>query len=190
MTRQEEQNDTSLKLVLFLGFAVLIALALLLEFWLAPMIFTEQKDAGRDIAENTMDESAVQDYRWFRQQWHDIEAQRAQVENYKQDKEEFYEIYGKNPDDWPRDARQRHSRINDRITGSENMLETMIADYNARSDDATRAIFQCGLPYSVDEKLYIADQSGVEYTSQEARQMEPPEDPSQCQYASAPSTDQ
>ena len=98
-------------------------------------------------------------------------------------------MYGEDPDDWPRDARTRHSRINDRITGSENMLEQMIADYNARSDDATRAIFQCGLPYSIDQQLFIADQSGVQYTSQDAMDTEPPEDPAECQYMNPPESE-
>ncbi|PYZ03051.1 hypothetical protein C8039_12690 [Halogeometricum sp. wsp3] len=41
--------------------------------------------------------------------------------------------------DWSREAEVRHGRIQERITGNQNMLESMVAEYNARSDDATRS---------------------------------------------------
>lgn len=63
----------------------------------------------------------------------------------------------------------------------------MVSEYNARRSDATRAIFTCGLPYNIDERLYIGDASGVEYTSQEAKNTTPPSDPSECKFAQDPS---
>lgn len=150
---------------------------------MAPLIFEQNRQSGQEIAEDSMDaDVAVQEYRWFRQQWQDIQAARAQLENYQQQEQEFHQTWGNDTDDWSRQAQTRHGRIHDRITGQRNNIETLIADYNARQSDATRAIFNCGLPYNIDEQLYIADASGVEYTSQEAASNTPPEDVEDCDY--------
>ena len=60
-------NESDNTVIGVLLLAIFVGLLLLSHFWLAPTIFSEQRDAGESIAENTMDESAVQDYRWFRQ---------------------------------------------------------------------------------------------------------------------------
>lgn len=164
-----------------------LGISVVLSFWLAPTIFFQNKQTGEQIAQESLDrESAINNYRWFRSQWYDIQAQRDQLETYRSQHEQFHETYGDDATEWPRDVRQRHSRLTDRVSGTENQLASMIAEYNARQSDATRALFQCGLPYSVDEKLFIADATGIEYTSQEAKKQTPPEEPSQCQFAQDP----
>ena len=192
MTRQTDSwwANNWLKVVA-VGIALMFIVPVIFNYWMAPMIFEQNRDAGEDIAEDQMQgEVALEEYRWFRTQWHDIQAQRAQTENYREEDEQFHETYGDDPSEWSRTAETRHGRIHERITGSENQVEQMVAEYNARSDDATRAIFQCGLPYNIDKKLYIADGSGVEYTSEEAADMEAPEDPTECQYAEPPESDE
>lgn len=179
--------STKVKIGAALLAVLLIAVAVLSNYWLAPMIFEQNRQSGEQIANNALDSDvAIQNYRYFRSQWYDIQSQRAQIENYEQQDEQFHETWGDDPQDWTRSAQTRHGRIHDRITGARNMLEQMIAEYNARQSDATRAIFQCGLPYNIDEKLFIADGTGVEYTSQQAKSTEPPENPSECQFAQDP----
>jgi len=169
---------------------VLVVAPLVWTFWLAPTVFTENAEAGQDIAEDSIDsDKALQDYREFRTLWYDIQAQHEQTENYRADEKEFHETYGNDPSEWSRNAETRHGRIHDRITGSENQEASLISEYNAMQDDATTAIYQCGLPNRVDEKLFISDGAGVSYTSDEARDRTPPENPEDCKFSGDPDPD-
>lgn len=135
--------------------------------WFPFLPYFEQRDAGEQIVKEQMDaDEALENYRWFRQQWQNIQAQRDQIENFYDQEEQFYELYGKDPSEWDRTTKERHSRIQNRIAGSQNMLEQMVADYNARSQDATRDIFKCHLPYQVDERFAIQGPPGSDAPEQ------------------------
>lgn len=155
---------------LFIGVAVIaifIALSVVSYFWLGPMIFTEQREAGAETVEQTYNaENAIQEYEWFREQYQDIEAQRSQIENTQDELKRFYDIHGKDPDEWSRIAAEDHSRIQQRLTGNQNQLESMVAEYNARSNSANRALFKCNLPYQVDDQFYITGPPGSEDAEQ------------------------
>lgn len=188
MSRQDSWWERHWLKVLTIALVLMFVVPVIFNYWMAPMIFEQNRQAGEKIAKDTMDEDAVQDYRWFRSQWYDIKSAREQLENYKRQEARFHNQTWPNGE-WKdsRSARTRHGRLHDRIVGQENVISSMVAEYNARRSDATRAIFTCGLPYNIDEKLYIADASGVEYTSQEAKNTVPPEDPSECKFAQDPS---
>lgn len=185
MARSNEPDIKGLLVLAVVGLVVLMAVSYV--FFPSILGFTEQREAGEDIVEDTYDaEQAVQDYRWFRQQHNDIEAQRNQVENHWDEHERFHELHGNDTDDWSRETTVRHGRIHDRITGSQNMLEQMVADYNARSDDATRELFKCNLPYTVDETFYVTgppgtdtDEPNDQYVDGANPDASPPE-PEQC----------
>lgn len=165
----------------------LVVVAFVGNYWMAPMIFEQNRQAGEEIAKDQMDaDVAIQEYRDFRELWFDIKSAREQLENYKQQEKTFHETYGDDPQEWSRTAETRHGRIHDRITGQKNQISNLVAEYNAKANDATRAIFACGLPYNIQDKLYIADATGVEYTSQEAMNKTPPENPEDCQFSEAP----
>jgi len=184
MARETWLERNGLALTVALVVVLLFILPLVWSYFIAPTVFEANRESGQEIAEESLDaDKALQDYRWFRTQWYDIKSAREQLDNYQAQEEQFHETYGDDPNEWSRTAETRHGRIHDRITGQRNQISSLVAEYNARQSDATRAIFQCGLPYSVDEKLFIADASGVEYTSQETRDMTPPEDPSQCEFS-------
>lgn len=153
--------------VLLVVLALFIVVNIVSYAWFPFLPWFEQREAGEQIVEDQMDaEKALQDYRWFRQQYHDIQAQRAQVQNAYEEEEQFHETYGNDPNEWSRQAEERHGRIHERITGNKNMLEQMVADYNARSDDATRAVFKCHLPYQVDERFAIQGPPGEDAPDQ------------------------
>ena len=157
-THTHGRNWTAIIAVVLAFFIVLNVISYV---WFPFLPWFEQRDAGEKVVRNQMDaEKALENYRWFRQQWHDIQAQRAQVQNAYEEDEQFHETYGHDPDEWSRQAETRHGRIHERITGNENMLEQMVADYNARSADATRAVFKCHLPYQVDERFAITGPPG------------------------------
>lgn len=129
--------------------------------WFPLLGWTEQRDAGEKVVKDQMNaQKAVENYEWFRQQWHDIQAQRKVIQNHYEAREHFYEIHGEDPENWSRQARERHSRINTRITGSKNHLENLISEYNARSDQAHRSVFKCHLPYQVDKRFAITGPPG------------------------------
>jgi len=168
--------------------AFFIALNVISYVWFPFLPWFEQREAGEQIVENQINaEQAVDEYRWFRSQWNDIQAQRAQIQNFYDQEEQFYEIYGKDPSNWSRQAERRHSRIQTQITGSQNQLEQMVAEYNARSQDATRSIFKCHLPYQVDERFAVTGPPGSgspeqpqdEYINGSNANATPPE-PSEC----------
>lgn len=156
-------NETDKKWLSIL--AIVVAAFLLLNVisavWMPFLPWMEEREAGEEVIEDTIDaDSAVQEYEWFRVQHREIEAQRSQVDNYHDELDRFYEIHGDDPDEWSRQAEQDHSRIQQRITGSQNQLENLVADYNARSDMANRAMFKCNLPYQVDERFAVSGPPG------------------------------
>lgn len=168
--------------------AFLVVFSVVTYVWFPFAMWTEQRDAGEEVVRDQVDaEKAVENYEWFRQQWHDIEAQRRQIQNHYDEHERFHETYGDDPSEWSREAETRHGRIHERITGNQNMLEQMVADYNARSDMAHREMFKCHLPYKVDERFAITgppgsgapDQPNDTYHEDANPNKEPPE-PEQC----------
>jgi hypothetical protein len=187
MARQDSWLENNLWTVVILAIAAMIILPAVFNYWMAPVVFEQNRQAGEEIAEDSIDaDVALREYREFRTLWFDIKAAREQLENYKAQEEQFHETYGNDPSEWSRSAETRHGRLHDRIVGQQNQISNLVAEYNAMQADATKAIFQCGLPWSIDEKLFIADASGVEYTSQEARDKTPPESPEECKFASDP----
>ncbi len=141
--------------------AFFIVLNVISYIWFPFLPWFEQRDAGQETVEQTYDaENAIQQYEEFRQMYHDIEAQRNQVENAYDEDESFHETYGDDPNNWSRTAETRHGRIHERITGNQNQLEQLVADYNAQSDMANKELFKCHLPYKVDDRFAIQGPPG------------------------------
>jgi len=154
------ENDLWKYVGIVLAFIILLNIFSYI-FYPAFMPWFEQREAGEEITRNTYDaENAVSQYEDFREMYHDIEAERAQVENNYDALERFYDTHGENPDEWSRTAEERHNRIQQRITGSQNQLERLVAEYNAQSDMANREVFKCHLPYKVDESFGISGPPG------------------------------
>jgi len=165
----------------------LVVLLIINYVWFPFLTFTENREAGQDVVEQTIDaENAIQEYEQFRVLYNDIQAQHAQLQNEQEALDRFYNVYGENPDEWSRQARQDHSRIQQRITGYQNQLENLIAEYNTMSETATSEIFQCSLPYQVEDRLEVqgppgsgsADEaSGIEAFNQDGESVEVEEVP-------------
>lgn len=156
----QNQDDKWLKIAAIVVVAV-IAFTVISYFFFPFLMFTEERDAGKEVVEQEMSaENAIDEYEWFRTQHAEIEAQRNQVENSYDELDRFYEVQGEDPDEWSRTAQERHSRIQQRITGNQNQLENLVADYNARASMDNRAVFQCNLPYQVDDRFAISGPPG------------------------------
>lgn len=174
------EEKTLMIIAAVLGIALIV---MSVGAYLFPSVFGAwftQRQAAEDSVENTYNwENAKENYEWFKQQKQDIKAQRAQIENYKQKKEEMLDMYGEDPSEWERTTRVEYNRVQNQITGARNVHEQMVADYNSRANQAHRAMFQCGLPYEMEEKFWLGDgrpddkyEPGVEE--------EAPEDPTEC----------
>lgn len=152
----------TIKTILAIVLVSFVAIQLLsFLFYPAWMPWFEQRDAGEEITRQTYDaENAVQTYEEFRTLYNDIEAQRAQIENSYDELDRFYDTYGEDPDEWSRTTKERHNRIQQRITGNQNQLENLVAEYNAMSQSANQAVFKCHLPYKVDESFGISGPPG------------------------------
>lgn len=154
-------TDSQWVKILALVMGAFIVLNVISFVWFPFLPWFEERDAGQEVVEQTYDaEQAIQNYEWFRQQHNDIEAQRNIIDNNYDELDRFYSTYGENPDEWGRTAQERHSRIQQRITGNQNALEQMVAEYNARSEQANNALFKCHLPYQVDERFAISGPPG------------------------------
>lgn len=149
---------------LALGF---IALLLISAVYMPFLPWNEERKAGADVIEDTYNgENAVEEYEWFRSQWGDIQSRRAQIQNYKDELQGFYDTYGNDSSQWDDQAQTRHTRLQQRITANQNDLERLVSEYNARSDMDNRAVFKCHLPYQVDERFTIRGPPGSDPAEQ------------------------
>lgn len=155
---ETDKKWASIIAIVIVGFLLLNVIS---AVWMPFLPWMEQREAGEETIEQTMDaEKAIEDYEWFRTQYREIEAQRNQVDNAYDARERFYGTYGEDPDEWSRTTKEDYSAIEKRITGNQNQLENLVADYNARSDMANREVFKCHLPYQVDDRFAISGPPG------------------------------
>lgn len=148
--------------------AVVLILLLGVSYFFFPLLgFTEEREAGAETVEQTYDaEKAIQQYEEFRELYAEIEEERNQVKNNKDALGRFYDTYGEDPNEWSRSTKERHSRLQTRITASQQQLEGLVADYNAESSKANAELFKCQLPYQVDERLDIGGPPGSDEAEQ------------------------
>lgn len=74
--------------------ALFIAINVISYIWFPFLPWMEQRQAGEEVVKDQIDaEKAIENYEWFRQQYHDIEAQRQQVQNAYEEDEQFHETY-------------------------------------------------------------------------------------------------
>lgn len=192
MARQDSWLANNLWAVVAIALAAIIVLPAVFNYWMAPVVFSQNKQAGEEIAKDSIDaDKALREYREFRTLWFDIKSAREQLDNYQRQEAQFHETYGNDPSEWSRSAETRHGRLHDRITGQRNQISNLVSEYNAMQADATTKLYQCHLPYNIQSKLFIADASGVKYKTGDANQSEAPpaEDVSvqECKFAQDPS---
>ena len=161
MTRRDSHHDTNWLGILAVVLAGLFVFSVISYIWMPFLPWAEQREAGEEITEDTYDaENALKHYEEFRDMYHDIQAQREEVRIAHEEHEQFHETW--EDDEWKNDrqAKERHSRIHTRMTGTQNQLEQLVADYNAKSDKANQEVFKCNLPYQVDDRFAIEGPPG------------------------------
>ena len=99
-------------------------------------------DTAYGVLDETMDaEKAIYNYEWFKQTAEDIQA----LYNKEVNAEGAIDEHTKTMDD-SREDKNELARLRTIKLGLSNMLEDVIAKYNARSKMANRAIFKDNLP--------------------------------------------
>lgn len=100
-------------------------------------------------------DNAIYNYEWFKQKQADITAAKAQLDNARQSYDSFVASAGVRTG-WTFEDKQEAARLNSVVLGSENYVQGLIGDYNARASMATRNIFQDHvLPNYIDALTFI-----------------------------------
>lgn len=158
MSDNQAVIPTSWKAGIAIGAVLLIAGAIIYNFWLGPMIFMQNQQAGQDIVESEMNsDAAIDNYEWFKQQKYDIEAKERQANNTKTQMERMEGEYDGGPSDWDSNTQDRYEDLRNQLLGQQNMHNQMVADYNARSEMQNRAAFKDKLPYNMEQKFWVGD---------------------------------
>ncbi len=160
-TETESERGNLYVVAAVLGVVFLLGLAAVLNFWMAPKIFFEQKQAAEDGVESTYSwENAETNYEWFKTQEQDIKLKRQQANNTKTQIDRMEADYGENVSEWPPDARDRYEELNQQLLAQQNMHNQYVAEYNARSNMENRNLFKDDLPYEMEEKFWTGDGRG------------------------------
>jgi hypothetical protein len=141
-------------LIAIIVIIVIIAFSLVFKFWLGPSIFFAQVDSAHEIIDKTYAaENAIYNYEWFKTQHEKIIAKEKQIDNTEFEIKEFKEMYG-DPTKWDWQTRQDYQHLKTVSMGMKNFYEDLVSEYQARSKMANRNIFEDGLPFDVDKKIW------------------------------------
>lgn len=117
--------------------------------------FKTEVKSEYDIVDKTMDaNNAIYNYEWFKNQENKILALERQIDISVRQRTEFLALYPQSAS-WSQYQQGEYSRLSANIAGQEQLYEKVVADYNAHSEMANRAIFKDGLPLHVEKKLWI-----------------------------------
>lgn len=115
------------------------------------------RQAGRVINKTIDADNVIYNYEWFKQRYEDIQAIDAKIVFSSRAVAQFKEDAGERTD-WKREDREEHSRLSSIKLGLEQQAADLVAEYNARSRMANRAIFKAGdvelperIPFSIGE---------------------------------------
>lgn len=137
-----------------IGVIFLISFSLVFHFWLGPHIFFKQVDSAHEIVDKTYDaDNAIYNYEWFKTQYEKIGATERQIDNTYIEIEDYKLMFG-DPINWDWQTKQDYSQLKTTFLGQKNHYESLVAEYNARSEMANRNIFVDKLPFDVDKKLW------------------------------------
>ena len=115
---------------------------------------TDQIDSAGNVIDKTYNaDNAIYNYEWFKTQYEKIQANREQINNTIEQIKEFKQTYG-DVSTWDSSTKDEYNRLNTIKLGLINQDNNLVAEYNARSKMANRAIFENKLPLSVDKILW------------------------------------
>ena len=150
-----EKNYLSLFVIICLILLLLIGAGYVIKYFLLPVkTVTSQIAAASDIIDKTYTaDNAIYNYEWFKTQYEKIDANRKQVQNTIATIADFKNTYG-DITSWDYETKQEYNRLNTIKLGLQNQDNTLVAEYNARSKMANKAIFKDKLPLNVERMLW------------------------------------
>ena len=102
------------------------------------------------IIEQTMDaDNVLYNYEWFKTQYNDVLAKHKQIKDAKAAVEGYKDELGPRRSEdgkrlWSREETIEYDRLNSIAIGLEQERDSMVSEYNARSQMANRSIFKSG----------------------------------------------
>lgn len=142
--------------------AILILFSLIFASFVIKIIFfpinTAEKilETAYDAQDETLNaENAIYNYEYFKNQKESIDATKQKLMIARDSVERFKEEAGERST-WTFEDKNEYSRLNAVSQGIESQLKDMIADYNAKSSMANRAIFKDSIvPNYIDSLTFI-----------------------------------
>lgn len=111
---------------------------------------------AHDAIDKTINaDNAIYNYEWFKARYEEIEATKTQISNTKETLDSFLASAWERKN-WTFEDKTEYTRLNTVYLGQKNYLESLIAEYNARSKMANRSIFRDGiLPNVIEASTFI-----------------------------------
>lgn len=106
--------------------------------WLATMPF---RTAGGIISRTADPDNVIQNYEWFKRQVQDVKAFEAKIKLASVAVDSFEQSAGTR-DKWTFEDKQEYARLNSVVLGLESQRESMVSEYNARTQMANRSLFK------------------------------------------------
>lgn len=137
------------------GFFVLAILGSVFNLITIPWLkFGSQVQMNRDIVTKTYNaDNALYNYHWFQERQQSIKAVEVQIENAKKTQEEFRSSAGVRSS-WTFEDKTEDARLGSVVLGLKNHYQEIVAEYNARANEADRNIFSQDLPLFFSLKAY------------------------------------
>jgi Guanylate-binding protein, N-terminal domain len=108
--------------------------------------FDRQVQMNRDIVTKTYTaDNAIYNHHWFTEMAESIKATEKKVEIAKESVDLFPTLAGDRKD-WTFEDKNEYARLSAVLSGLKSHYEDIVGEYNARANQADRAIFQNGLP--------------------------------------------
>jgi len=93
----------------------------------------------------------IQNYEWFEETHNDAKALDQQIVNADLQLDSLVSTLDEDRANWSRVDQQEFNRLNAVVLGLRNQRATVVADYNARSNQITRNLWKgSGLPYQLE----------------------------------------
>lgn len=116
--------------------------------------FGKQVQMNRDIVTKTYNaDNAIYNYHWFQERLQSIKATEVQIENAKTTQAQF-KIDAGDRKNWTFEDKTEDARLGSVVLGLKNHYQEIVGEYNARSNEADRAIFSQELPLFFSLKAY------------------------------------
>lgn len=116
--------------------------------------FNSQVQMNRDIVQKTYNaDNAIYNYHWFKETAGEIKATEAKIKNAQETQADFRASAGVRSE-WTFEDKNEDARLGSVVLGLKNYYQSIVAEYNARANEADRAIFSSELPLFFNLNAY------------------------------------